>query len=135
MSTRQSIRLIVEGDREDEGAERVVLFRDPTTGCEVFYEASASALRRVLCRAGYPELASRTHSLRIWGGTVYANSPSGGELYDGFMGLWRSEARLDFLHACAPRLEADGVLIGRESEMELAEKPGAVSSCGGPSRR
>ena len=56
------------------------LFLDPATGLELKYDFACAELQDLLCRAGFPELASGLHSLRVGGATAAANDPSGGGL-------------------------------------------------------
>lgn len=58
-------------------------------------------------------MGGSTHSFRVGGAAAYANSPSGGAMVAGFMGLWKSKAQLDYMYACRPTVEATGVEIGR----------------------
>ena len=76
--------------------------------------------------AGIEDVKIGTHSLGVGGATAYAGSPAGGELTAAFMGLWASDARLQYLHAFGDALEDAGLAIGKEEGGRLAETPGAV---------
>lgn len=50
-------------------------------------------------RAGVDQAEFCTNYLRLGGVTAYANSPDGGVLAAGCMGLWRSDADHGYVHA------------------------------------
>lgn len=76
-------------------------------------------LRKALTEARLEELAKGTHSLRIGGEKAYINSPAGGELVAGFMGLWLSGSKYDYMHAARDRRETAGNAKARENGTSL----------------
>ncbi len=85
-------------------------------------------LQKAVRTAGFPELASGCHSLRLGGETAYANADNGGEMIAGFMGAWSSEARRLYLWACTARLDMVSVSVARNGGLELAGRPGPLGT-------
>lgn len=100
LSAAAAIKAMLQGDPVGGDAQDVPLFRDPETGAELCYDKAERRLRRALRKAGYAELASGLHCLRIGGATAYANAPGGGEMLATVMGGWSSEARRLYMWAC-----------------------------------
>lgn len=74
-----------------------------------------------------------THIARItWeeidGAKAYPNSPSGGAINAGFLGLWASGARWAYMHAYRKSLWIAGVAVARETGDTLAMRPGPVAA-------
>lgn len=106
----------------------VPLFRNIQTNKEITYEHSSRRLKEVFTQAGFPELASGVHCLQIGGATAYANSPEGGDLIAGFMGLWLSDSKYSYMHACVGRLHRASLSVGREKGDDIAMRPGPVNA-------
>lgn len=122
LSAGHAIVEMLRGDDLAPGSlEDLPLLRNHITGREVSYQDSSAELKRLLVLAGYPELASGLHCLRIGGATAAANYPTGGELIAGFMGCWSSTTRRDYMHAMRGRLEAVAVHMARDTGGELAQ--------------
>ena len=128
LSAAAAVFEMLKRDPDGDHISKVPLFLDPATRKEVVIEESVKRLRECLTSAGLPNLATGAHCLRIGGATAYANSLDGGDLVAGLMGLWRSDAKDGYIHACAPRLEYAGRRIAMESGMALADRPGPVAS-------
>lgn len=114
---------VVKGDQST-----VPLFRDKETNREISYTYAKQRLKDVLIMAGLRSLATGIHSLRIGGATAYCNSPNGGEIVAGYMGLWVSDAKYAYFHGCNGLLEKAGYSIAREVGDTPAVRPGPVST-------
>lgn len=111
---------------DDWGHVNIPLFLDPDTGKEVTINASRNMLSTKVREAGLTPDHMKGHSLRIGGATAYANSPSGGSVTSGFLGLWASGARWSYMHAYRRPLELAGLAVGKETVATLATRPGPV---------
>lgn len=126
LSSGEAIQQISAGDRAEGGDENTPLFRDES-GKEVKYEDSNRVPKEALVTANLSDLGEDTHLLWIGVAIAYANSPFGRELIAGFIGLWLSGAKYDYLHATRDRLEQVRSAIAIESGMKLAVRPGPAS--------
>lgn len=79
--------LHTRGIKEGGPVTKLPLFLDPETGKEVKIAASHIYLARKVKQAGLSPEHVRGHFLRIVGATAYDNSPSGGAITVGFLGL------------------------------------------------
>jgi len=112
-----------------EGDQRhIPIFRHADTSKELTYEEAAKWFEFFLRKAGFPEVYDGLHSLRAGGATAYANTPFGGSLAAGFMGLWSSEAKNRYFHGCCEYLESTGDIVAGLRTQELALRPGPVDS-------
>lgn len=130
LSAREAIFKMLENDRRWDSDKDTPVFRDEQ-GKEITYTESSKELKEALKRANLQELATGTHSPRICGSTAYTNLPSGGELVAGFMGLWLSNPKYNYMHAAQYRLELVGTSITREDGAGLGVRPGLVSRYAG----
>ena len=98
----------------------VPLFRDPTTDKQMTYRFAVAALKALLERAGFPELASGWHSLRIGGATTAANLSTG--VIAGFMGCWSSDAKYGYFWAMRGRIKNVSIQMGRAPPDEATHR-------------
>lgn len=103
VSAGESILSILEKNRKWGRDEETPIFRNQD-GEEISYEESNKELAKASNEANLSDLALDTHLLRIGGATAYANSPSGGELVAGFMELWLTNPKYDYMHATQEKL-------------------------------
>lgn len=80
-------------------------------GSEIYLTESKRMMKGKVEEAGLGEAFIKWQSLRIGGSTAYANSPEGGTLTPGFIGLWTSGARRQYLHAYEKPLDRAGPAI------------------------
>lgn len=123
-------------NKDREVCQRVVtpLFRKDHTETEVTYEEARAALSREITAAVIDTAGHSPHSLRVGGSIAYANSPNGGELVAGYMGLWTSKAGDGYLRAGSQVLELAGWSIGLEVGDACVLRPGAVYIYAGRSK-
>ena len=101
------------------------LFLDPSTGRELTYEDAARSLKDLLTRAGFAELATGTHSLRIGGATTAA--ALGGSYMAGCMGLWTSSSMHRYLWGMRDQIEAIASQMATRELGPVAVRPGPVA--------
>lgn len=77
-------------------------------------------------RAGYPELASGTHSLRIGGATTAA--ALGGSYLAGCMGLWTSSSMHRYMWGMRDQIEAVASQMAIRDLGPVAVRPGPVAA-------
>lgn len=102
------------------------LFLDPCTGLELTYETAARSLKELLTRAGFAELATGTHSLRIGGATTAA--ALGGSYLAGCMGLWTSSSMHRYMWGMRDQIEAVACQMATRELGPVAVRPGPVAS-------
>lgn len=107
---------------------QIPFFLDPETGKDITLESSKRLLADKVREALLSPQHVKGHSLRIGGATAYENSPDGGSITAGFLGLWASGARRAYMHAYRPPLELTGLAVARESQTVLAVRPGPVAA-------
>lgn len=132
LSAADAIQNMLRGDPSSSNPKHVPLFRHPLTKLEISYDLAAKGFKKALTTAGYPELATGLHCIRKGGATAYCEAA--GEEVAGYMGLWASDARLQYFHATSNRLEKAGMKVAMEEGAELAVRPGAVGTYAGNRR-
>jgi hypothetical protein len=129
---------MLRGDPRSGPPEQQPVFVDPWTGCELTYAAVCAFLDYWFRKAGFPELATGTHALRIGGATCVAHLCADGNLLSGMMGSWSSSAQYRYVWAMRHRVEDAAREIGRPrvEPVRLATLPGPVGriAAGRPSR-
>lgn len=133
LSAGDAINAMLQGDPTANDPTSTPLFRHPITKAEIPYEVASQRFKESLTRAGYPELATGLHCIRKGGATAYCEAA--GEEVVGYMGLWASDARLQYFNATSNRLERAGMLVATVEGAELAVRPGAVGAYAGSRRR
>lgn len=132
LSAGYAINNMLRGDPTMYEQAQTPLFRDPETKREITYDLAARRFKLALTECGYPELATGLHCISKGGATAYCETA--GEEVAGYMGLWSSDARLQYFHAISNRLERAGMAVAMEEGSELAVRPGAVGTYAGGRR-
>lgn len=133
LSVGDAINNMLRWDPESSDATQIPLFRHPSTRLDITYDFAAQRFKTALTKAGYPELATGLHCIRKGGATAYCETA--GEEVAGYMGLWSSDARLQYFHATYNRLERAGMAMAMEERAELTVRPGALGGYEGNRRR
>lgn len=132
LSAADAIRNMVRGDPSLSDPKHTPLFRHPHTNLEISYNLAENSFKTALTKAGYPELATGLNCIRKDGTTAYCKAA--GEEVAGYMGLWASDARLQYFYATSNRLERAGMKVAMDEGAELAVRPGAVGTYAGNRR-
>ncbi|KAJ1446248.1 hypothetical protein M885DRAFT_605341 [Pelagophyceae sp. CCMP2097] len=111
---------VLKYEAEQEADETLPLFLDPATGKQVTYQYATTELKRLLHEAGFPELASGSHSLRIGGATTAANVST--DVVAGFVGCWSSDAKYGYFWAMRGRIGRVSVEMGRAAADEATHR-------------
>lgn len=123
-----SARLHNRVNKDDWDHVNTPLFLNPDTVKDLTITASLSMLKSKVREAVLSQTHIKGHSLRIEGATAYANSTSGGAINAGFLGLWASGARCNYMDAYRRSLELAGLAVSRETGVVLATRPGPVGT-------
>jgi hypothetical protein len=111
---------VLKHDVQLQADQTLPLFLDSTTGKQMTYRYATTELKRLLHEAGFPELASGWHSLRIGGATTAANLST--DVVAGFMGCWSSDAKYGYFWAMRGRIGRVSVEMGRATSDEATHR-------------